>query len=185
MRKRLWPVLSTTCRFAQLAAAAPATGKVRVATTSTALYCARSRGRRWWGKVGISFVGYRLLRRGADRSRERAQHVRSTLRADTMARIERHSALCALPPHAPLTPRTFDQERAPAQHRGVLAVLSILRLESKEPCDHRVFRPQHLGTRPSHTGGQSRGRAQGTRESQLVSMQGLPDFLYRGMLMPN
>ena len=122
-----------------------------MAAISTALYCARSRGRRCRGSVRLLFVVYRLLRRGAGRSRELAEHVRSTGRADPVARTARHSTLRTLPANVSLTPGTLDEEVALVQRYEALAVLSILCLERAKPCGQLFSIPQHSGTRSSHT----------------------------------
>src|SRR5439155_14038830 len=76
-------------------------------------------------------------------------HVRSTGRADTMARIARHRALFALPADAPLTPRTFNQVKTIPQHHELRSEFAILRLEMARYDGHLVYPLQHRGTRSS------------------------------------
>ena len=59
-------------------------------------------------------------------------YVRSTARADTMARRTRHNGLLAFPAEVPLTPGTLDQEVALPQRDETLAKLTILCLESEK-----------------------------------------------------
>jgi hypothetical protein len=81
--------------------------------------------------------------------------VRSTSRADTMARRARHSGLLAFPAEAPLTPGTSDQERALPQRSEMPAKLTILHPEREKLSGQCVYLPhdssiRSLPTRP-HT----------------------------------
>src|SRR5215813_4233910 len=58
-----------------------------------------------------------------------SSHLRRTWRADTMARIARHSALFALPADAPLTPRTFNPVITLPPDCALLSKRSVCRLE--------------------------------------------------------
>jgi hypothetical protein len=77
--------------------------------------------------------------------------VRSTSRADTMARRARHSRLLAFPAEAPLTPGTLDPEIALSQRDEMLAKLPILRPEREKLSGQFVYLPHASSIRSCHT----------------------------------
>src|SRR5262245_44053841 len=66
-----------------------------------------------------------------------------------MAGLARSRGVFKLPADAPLTPRTFNEVTVIAQHRELLAKLSVLRLEMARHFAHLVDPLLHRGTHSS------------------------------------